>query len=91
MSNEELKGLLTRLHGELGSAKGLDEESRRLLGVVVADIERMGLGQAAGARPAGGMATPGGLESLAVRFEADHPATAAVLRQVADVLGKAGI
>jgi len=91
MSNEELKALLTRLHGELRSATGLDEESRRLLGVVVADIERMGLPHAPGTRPAGGTATPGGLESLAVRFEADHPATAAILRQVADVLGKAGI
>jgi diamine N-acetyltransferase len=48
MSNEELKALLTRLHGELRSATGLDEESRRLLGVVVADIERMGLPHAAG-------------------------------------------
>ena len=91
MSNEELKALLTRLHGELRSAPGLDEESRRLLGVVVADIERIGRAQVSGARPAGGAATTGGIEALAVRFEADHPATAAVLRQVADVLGKAGI
>lgn len=89
MANEELKALLTRLHGELRSAPGLDQESRRLLGVVVADIER--IGAVPGALPTGGVATPGGLESLAVRFEADHPATAAVLRQVADVLGKAGI
>ena len=91
MPNEELKALLTRLHGELRSAAGLDEESRRLLAVVVADIERIGRAQAAGTQPAGGTAVAGGLESLAVRFEADHPATAAVLRQVADVLGKAGI
>jgi len=60
----------------------LDGESRRLLGVVVADIERLGL-----AAPT----TPGGLEILAVRFEADHPAVAATLRQVGDLLGKAGI
>jgi hypothetical protein len=31
------------------------------------------------------------LEALAVRFEADHPALAGVLRQIMDTLGKAGI
>jgi hypothetical protein len=31
------------------------------------------------------------LESLAVRFEADHPGLAATLRRLIDLLGKAGI
>jgi hypothetical protein len=31
------------------------------------------------------------LEALAVRFEADHPSLAGVLRQIMDTLGKAGI
>ena len=82
MSSEQLNSLLQRLHEELARAATLDDESRRLLGVVVTDIERLGL-----ATPT----TPGGLESLAVRFEADHPAVAATLRQVGDLLGKAGI
>jgi hypothetical protein len=82
MSSEQLNSLLQRLHEELARAATLDGESRRLLGVVVADIERLGL-----ATPT----TPGGLETLAVRFEADHPAVAATLRQVGDLLGKAGI
>lgn len=82
MSSEQLNALLARLHQELGRATTLDGESRRLLGVVVADIEKLGL-----AAPT----TPGGLEALAVRFEADHPAVAAALRQVGDLLGKAGI
>ena len=82
MSSEQLKSLLQRLHEELASAAALDGESRRLLGVVVTDIERLGL-----ATPA----TPGGIEALAVRFEVDHPALAATLRQVGDLLGKAGI
>jgi len=34
--------------------------------------------------------TPG-LESLAVKFEADHPALAESLRRLADTLAKAGI
>ena len=82
MSSEQLNALLARLHQELGRATTLDGESRRLLGVVVADIEKLGR-----AAPT----TPGGLEALAVRFEADHPAVAAALRQVGDLLGKAGI
>ena len=82
MSSEQLNSLLQRLHEELARAKALDPESRRLLDVVVADIEKLGV-----AAPA----TPGGLETLAVRFEVDHPAVAATLRQVGDLLGKAGI
>jgi hypothetical protein len=31
------------------------------------------------------------LEALAVRFEADHPSLAALLRRLVDLLGKAGI
>lgn len=82
MSSEQLNSLLQRLHAELTGATSLDDESRRLLGVIVSDIEKLGF-----AAPA----TPGGLETLAVRFEADHPAAAAALRQVGDLLGKAGI
>jgi len=82
MPSEQLSPLLQRLHQELARVETLDAESRRLLDLVVADIERLGI-----AMPA----TPGGLESLAVRFEADHPAVAAALRQVGDLLGKAGI
>jgi hypothetical protein len=82
MSSDQLNALLQRLHEELGRATTLDGESRRLLGVVVSDIENLGR-----AAPT----TPSGLETLAVRFEAEHPAVAAALRQVADLLGKAGI
>ena len=80
--SDQLNALLTQLHRELGRATQIDDESRRLLGLVVADIEKLGVGTTA---------TPGGLELLAVRFEADHPSVAAALRQVGDVLGKAGI
>jgi len=31
------------------------------------------------------------VKALAVRFEADHPSLAGVLRQIMDTLGKAGI
>lgn len=88
MSSQDLQTLLRELHAELGRAETLDPESRRLLDVVVDDIRRVG----SDASPASATnATPGGLEELAVRFEADHPATAVALRRLADVLAKAGI
>ena len=86
MASGELHELLKRLHEELGRATALDAESRRLVGVVVEDLRRVGGGAAHDAD-----ASRGGLEALAVRFEAGHPDVAAALRQVADVLGKAGI
>ena len=86
MSSEDLNGLLRRLHAELAAAPNLDAESRRLVDVVLADLGNL--------RPAPTSATArvaGGLEELAVGFEVQHPAVAAALRQVADLLGKAGI
>ncbi|MCZ8130839.1 MAG: DUF4404 family protein [Steroidobacteraceae bacterium] len=85
----ELPALLQRLHAELAGSTTLDAESRRLLGVVLEDIRRLEPDRLAAT--AAEAPTPGGLEALAVRFEAEHPSLAASLRQIADVLGKAGI
>jgi hypothetical protein len=92
MASTELHALLRQLHVELGRTAVLDDETRRLLGVVLDDVRRVE-GAPAGDDPHATHphATPGGLEALAVRFEADHPSMAAALRQVADLLGKAGI
>jgi hypothetical protein len=86
MSNEDLRGLLGQLHARLKHAKSLDAKSREQLLVVAADIEKAlasdDIASVAPAQP---------LEALAVRFEADHPSLAGVLRQIMDTLGKAGI
>ena len=86
MSSEDLGRLLAQLHARLRQAKSLDAESRRLLNTVAADIEKALAGDGVAA------VTPAPpLEALAVRFEADHPSLAGVLRQIMDTLGKAGI
>jgi hypothetical protein len=85
MSNPELHKLLAQLHERLKHAQSLDAASRKQLTTVAADIER------ALAREGGAGASAQPLEALAVRFEADHPALAGVLRQIMDTLGKAGI
>ena len=87
MSSEDLNALLRRLHAELAAAPRLDAESRRLVEVVLGDLTHLKALPPEGERAL----TAGGLEELAVRFEAEHPAVAGALRQVADLLGKAGI
>jgi uncharacterized protein DUF4404 len=85
MPTERLTALLRELDQELAALGSLDADARLPAEAVLAQLRRLGLG--------GTQAPPSahGLEGLAVRFEADHPAIAATLRQVADQLGKAGI
>ena len=86
MNESELRSLLTQLHDRLGNAQSLDADDRRLLVTLLGDIEKV-LARSPGVPPA----DASGLESLAVKFEADHPALAESLRRVADTLAKAGI
>ena len=91
MSPESLRDLLTRVHQRLSQADSVEPEARELLIALTGDIERA-LGRGGG--PAGRAAANHPvqrLEGLAVRFEADHPSLAQVLRQLIDALGKAGI
>ena len=86
MNDSELRNLLNQLHARLGSAQSLDDDDRRLLVTVLGDIETLLAKSALAPQP-----DSSGLESLAVKFEADHPALADGLRRLADTLGKAGI
>ena len=94
MGEESLRELLARLHQQLGTGgRTLDGEARQLLTTVMHDIERT-LGASSDSledgRGAAAAHTPR-LESLAVRFEAGHPALAETLRELIDALVKAGI
>jgi hypothetical protein len=86
MSNEDLRALLAELHTRLNQADSLDADTRNLLKITAGDIEKT---MARGGADATSHAPL--LEELAVKFEADHPGVAAVLRQITDVLGKAGV
>ena len=96
LDRESLQVLLAKVHERLNEAGSVDTASREQLGQVMADLERA-LGQGS-AGPRGVVSATGAvkasaprLESLAVRFEADHPGLAATLRRLIDLLGKAGI
>ena len=85
MTDKDLGALLAELHSRLQQARSLDPESRELLATVSRDIEQ------ALANDTHGSVAAEPVEALAVRFEADHPSLAGVLRQIMDTLGKAGI
>ena len=80
-----MDALLAELHVRLRRARSLDPEARKLLTTVARDIENA----LANDDPGAVAAEP--VEALAVRFEADHPSLAGVLRQIMDTLSKAGI
>ena len=85
-----LRDLLARLRERLSQAR-LDPESRKHLATLVQDIDSTlsdgGAQDAAGT----GRKHRHRLESLAVRFEVDHPSLAEVIREVIDALVRGGV
>jgi len=105
MTDETLRQLLSRVHERLSSSSSVDSETREMLTTVMRDIEGA-LGKAPGSSlrglPPAVSSTPVSaearvaaaqprLEALAVRFEAEHPSIAQLLRQIGELLGQAGI
>ena len=94
MAGESLRELLAQVHERLGaSGAALDAEARQLLGTVMRDIERAldRSDRVAEESAVAAAAHTPRLESLAVRFEAGHPAIAEAVRALLDALVKAGI
>jgi hypothetical protein len=100
MTDESLRQLLARVHERLSSTRSVDPESRELLATVMRDIDGALREDPAKADTVSAVpvspearvsATAPRLEELAVRFEADHPTIAQLLRQIGALLGQAGI
>lgn len=90
-SEKGLRELLARVRERLSQARSLDPESRKHLAATVQDIDRaLGEGGPPNASAKAETHVPR-LESLAVRFEADHPGLAEVIREVIDALVRVGI
>jgi hypothetical protein len=83
-----LKDQLAALHAELVRTQSVDPQLRPALIELLGDITRL-LGKPVTAGEHHTLVEQ--LDTLAVRFEADHPALGNALRQVVDALGKAGI
>lgn len=91
MTSEQLKDTLRQLHTELANAPEPDPELQALLATLERDIHGV-LEKNADTTPA--PASPGvadSIESIAARFEAEHPNLAPALRQVGEALSRMGI
>lgn len=86
--NNELQRQLEALHATLQRTDSIDDQSRDLLIGLLPEITRV-LGRRTDTEDVHPLTQP--LETLAVRFEADHPALGNALRSVIDALAKAGI
>jgi hypothetical protein len=100
MTEETLRQLLARVHERLSSSNAVDPEARDMLATVMRDIDgalsRGGpktdtVSSVSVSPDARVAATAPRLEAVAVRFEAEHPAIAQLLRQIGALLGQAGI
>ena len=100
MTEETLRQLLARVHERLSSSSAVDPEARDMLATVMRDIDgALSKGatktDAVSAVPVSPEARVAAavprLEAVAVRFEAQHPAIAQLLRQIGALLGQAGI
>ncbi len=97
MDTDHLRKQLATLHTELADAHAADPRLRGLLVKVMEDIARLlerSSAQSTARPPIPAVAPESAadrLESLAVQFEADHPALAASMRRIIDLLVKAGL
>ena len=83
MSSTRLTELLAELNRELKDRNELDDETRKLLGRLNDDIERL-----AGDDDESPLDRARQLES---RFAAEHPVAERIARELADILAKMGI
>ena len=88
MNRDRLRQLVASLHRELGDAESVDTESRRLMGALIKDIDRVLDTSPAALQDAG---VRDRLEELLLRFEAQHPTIATSMHELIDTLAKAGI
>ncbi|HZX24648.1 MAG TPA: DUF4404 family protein [Woeseiaceae bacterium] len=89
---DRLKDQLRTLHRELEGSGQLDEDMRRLLTQVDEDIHRLlDQGEQAATEPESDDALSNQVRESATNFQAEHPRTYRVLREIADTLAKLGI
>jgi len=85
VERQQLKNLLAQLKAALAETDELDPELERMAAEVDADLHRLVREE----EPEDGLGER--LDSLAADFAAKHPRTEAILRELADTLGKMGI
>jgi Domain of unknown function (DUF4404) len=91
MDQTTLRERLAKLHTDLTRAQKENPAARQSLGEILPEIKRL-VDQLPGAEATtGDRSLPERLESIAVRFEAEHPTLAASARRLIDLLSEVGI
>jgi len=80
-----LKEQLQQLHDALSAAPALDDETKVLLSRIAQDIDSLDVA----ADDTGDISEL--IQEQAIRFDQDHPALSATLRQIIDTLGRIGV
>jgi hypothetical protein len=90
MKKERLQATLKQLHDELAQAEGVDPETLARLRTLSDDIQHA-IDEREDAPTEEVESSASGLKDLLLRFEAEHPQTAAAIGRVADALAAMGI
>jgi hypothetical protein len=90
MVKHELRQTLQELHETLAGAGPLDDETRRLMQTVVADLQRLA-GQPGELSAADVEPVSGDLQELLLKFETEHPQISGILGRLASSLANLGI
>jgi hypothetical protein len=93
--SNELQQSLTRLHSTLSASPAVDEGSRNALRNLLGDIDRLlkepGVAAPAQDSPPAAAAHSSRLEQLAVNFDSAHPTLSGAVRELVELLGRAGL
>jgi seryl-tRNA synthetase len=87
MPEEQLREELERLHEDLEQAPALDQETRDLLRLVMADIHKL-LGRDTRASEEEHASIAGRLQNATRRFEDSHPGLTAGVGKILDLMGR---
>ncbi len=88
MSNESIKASLIRLRESIDESDSVDEETLALAQSLEADIQRV-LDTEHGTMPVD--SSVDAAMALETKFEADHPVTAGIVREIINALHKMGV
>jgi hypothetical protein len=91
MDQKSLRERLAKLHAELASVHQENPATRKSLGEILPQVERMVDQPTGAAASSADKSLSERLEKVAVQFEAEHPALAASARQLIELLSEAGI
>ena len=90
MEKQQLQESLAALHSALSNRDQIDEDTRNLLSALSGDIDRL-LDDSTENRPEDVQPVTEQVDSLLLKFEADHPDLTAALNRVASALANIGI